>query len=67
MTGVDDLEELLPASVRLLFLLFERDQWSATSGPGRAALETMLCGLPDTKCVEDTHQHFEIFNVLHVH
>lgn len=56
-TIVDDLGELFPASVRLMFLLFERDQWSAASGPGRAALETMLCGLPDTKCVEDTHQH----------
>ncbi len=54
----EDLEELFSPAVRVMFILFEKDKWRASSVAGRRALATMLAGLPDTKCVEDTHQHF---------
>lgn len=52
-----DLEELMCPAVRVLYLCFERDKWRPSSPSGKRVLSTMLSVLPDTKCVEDTHQH----------
>ena len=52
-----DLQELVPAVVRLMFLAFAHDQWSPSSLAGRRILACMLQGMPDNKSVEDTHQH----------
>ena len=51
------MQDLFPPSVRLMISLFETDNWRPSSKAGRHALHTMLAGLPDTKCVEDAHQH----------
>jgi len=52
-----DLQEVLPPPVRLMYLAFEQDQWLASSGCGRRILSCMLQGMPDSKIIEDTHQH----------
>ena len=52
-----DLQEVVPAAVRIMYLAFENDQWSSGSPAGRRILSCMLQGLPDSKIIEDTHQH----------
>lgn len=51
------MSDVFCPSVRILFLAFERDRWRHNSRSGRRHLATMLLTLPDTKVVEDTHQH----------
>ena len=52
-----DVAELFPPAVRLCMMAFEADRFSHESRAGRKVLCTMLAGFPDTKSVEDTHQH----------
>lgn len=52
-----DLEEVIPPAVRLLFLAFEAAGWRADAAAGLRILRCMVGGLPDSKLVEDTHQH----------
>lgn len=54
---VNDLTDVFPPCVRIMYLAFEKDSWSAASIAGRRVLGCMLKGLPDSKLVEDTHQH----------
>lgn len=53
---VSDLLEVLPPAVRIMYMAFEKDSWAPRSR-GRRILATMLACLPDSKVVEDTHQH----------
>ena len=41
--------------IRLLYILFERDQWQAQSRAGQRWLRGLLQHLPDNKLVEDIH------------
>ena len=54
---LEAMTDVLPPCVRLLFLAFESDGWDPASVAGRRVLSNMLGGIPDTKGVEDTHQH----------
>jgi hypothetical protein len=53
----EDLSEVVPPAVRIMYLTFQEDKWSASSSAGRRVLACMLKGFPDSKIVEDTHQH----------
>ena len=50
-----DLDFAVAQPIRMLFVLFERDQWRAGSVAGRKLLNGLLCVLPDNKIVEDVH------------
>ena len=52
---IHDLKMVVTPAVRLMFLLFERDDFRAASQAGRHVLKGMLLALPDSKLVEDIH------------
>ncbi len=52
-----DCRDLFSAPVRLLMAVCERDKFRVDSVTARRQLATILLVLPDTKCVEDCHQH----------
>ena len=52
-----DVAELVPPAVRLMYIAFHEDRWQASSPSGRRILNCLLGGMPDSKSVEDTHQH----------
>lgn len=56
-TALADVSDILSPPVRLMFICYERDKWNSRSLAGRRVLRAMVGGLPDTKVVEDTHQH----------
>ena len=51
----DDIHWKDAAVIRLLYVLFERDDFSAKSQPGQRWIRGLLLGLPDNKLVEDIH------------
>ena len=56
-TLLDDMLDVFTPAVRLMFIAFEKDDWDFRSPAGMKILAGFLAGLPDTKVVEDTHQH----------
>ncbi len=54
---LSDLVEVFPPAVRVMFVASEKDDWSFRSPAGLKILACFLAGLPDTKIIEDTHQH----------
>ena len=51
------IEDVFCPAVRVLLLAFERDHFRSSSRAGRSVLATMIITLPDSRCVEETHQH----------
>ena len=56
-TLLDIIEDAFCPAVRVLLLAFERDHFQSSSRAGRSVLATMIITLPDSRCVEETHQH----------
>ena len=56
-TLLDDTSDLFPTPVRLLFITFCRHKWNVNAVPGLRVLASMLEIIPDSKSVEDVHQH----------
>ena len=54
---LDEMLDIFCPAVRILYITFERDKWSSSSADGRRHLASMLKVIPDTKIVEDAHQH----------
>ena len=52
---IHDLKMVVTPAVRLMFLLFERDDFRAASQAGRHVLKGMLLALPGSKLFEDLH------------
>ena len=56
---LDDIKDLFPVAIRALLFTFKRESFSRECSAGIRILTTFLVMIPDSKIVEDIHQHIK--------